>query len=218
MSFYDLLDEMIGDGDAITDIRACVRKCWLYDFEDYPIRFWEGKGRLFTTDDNEWYGSIDANDVNHIKTPSLQDGRDGSSATYNFTLTIPDLPGQSALQLYEELKADQSRVSGRDLICYLAIFREDEGLRPQTPIVFFKQLTMLPPKFSEKIVPSPAGSLIRTYEVTVPAKDGNVGRSNIPRGTYTDTIQKQRAKELGVSLDRGCEFVAGLANRTYVIQ
>lgn len=218
MSFYDLLDEYIGDGDAITDVRACVRKCWFYDFDTYPIRFWDGKGKLFTTDGNEWYGSIDADDNNHIKAPSIQDGRDGSSATYNFTLTIPDLPDQSALELYESLKADRDLVRGRNLTCYLAIFNENEGLRPQTPIVFFKQLVMLPPLFSEVLVPNTAGTLIRRYTVTVPAKDGNIGRANIPRGTYADTIQKQRAKELGVTLDRGAEFLASLANRTYVIQ
>lgn len=215
--FYDLLDEYLGDADAISDIRVVVRRLWFYDFDGYPLRIWQGKGKLFTTDDNEWLGSIDAANNDHHQTPAIQDGRDGSSASYDLSLNIIDIPGQSAREAYEALKAEQWRVSKRTVTCYLAVFKEGEALRPQTPHVFFKELIMMAPKFSELLEMNGEGQLIRKYKVTVTAKDANFGRSNVPNGTYADTIQKQRAKELGVSLDRGAEFLALLANRTYQI-
>lgn len=215
--FWDLLDEYLGDDDALTDIRVVTRRLWFYDFTDDPVRVWEGQGKLFTTDGNEWLGSIDQSGKDHHVTPNLQDGRDGSSATYTFTLNIPDLPGQDIRALYDELKENQFKASMRNLTCYLAIFQESEALRPQTPIIFFKELIMMAPKFSEVLEPDDGGGLKRVYKVSVTAKDGNYGRSATPRGTYADAIQKQRAKELGVAVDRGSEFLASMANRTYVI-
>ena len=215
--FYDLLDEYLGSDDAISDIRVVVRRLWFYDIIDNPTRLWQGKGRLFTNDGNEWLGTIDANNTDHHQAPALQDGRDGTSASYDLSISIPDLPGAPARTLYEELKAEQSLISGRTVSCYLALFKEGEALRPTTPIVFYKQLIMMAPKFSETLEANNSGQLVRKYSVTVTAKDANFGRSNTPNGTYADTIQKQRAKELGVSLDRGSEFLAGLANRTYQI-
>jgi len=215
--FYDVVDEYLGDDDALSDIRVVVRKCWFYDFTDYPVRLWDGQGKLFTTDGEEWLGSIGPDGINLHKTPALQDGRDGTSATYSMTLNLYDIPGTSARELYEELKTDQWRVSGRTLKVMLVVFKEGEALRPETPITFFKELTMLPPKFSETQDRDDAGRFVKRYSVTVPCKDGNIGRSNVPNGTYADTIQKQRARELGVTLDRGCEFLALLANRTFQI-
>lgn len=214
--FYDLIDEYLGDSDSIADIDAVVRRLWFYDFDGQPVRLWQGKGKLFTTDENEWLGTIDANDMDHHVTPSIQDGRDGSSATYNFSLTIPDLPGQEPYALYNALKEDQGLVSGRALTCYLAVFKAGEALRPTTPISFFKELTMFAPKFSER-VEIINESVRRIYVVSVTAKDGNFGRSETPNGTYADTIQKRRAAAHGVALDRGSEFLAALANRTYQI-
>jgi hypothetical protein len=215
--FHELLDEYIGDADALSDIRVMVRRLWFYDFDGYPLRIWQGKGRLFTSDDQVWMGSIDPMNNDVHKTPAIQDGRDGSSATYSMSLSISDIPGQTAFELYEAMKAEQWRVSGRNITCYLAIFKEGELLRPSTPIVFFKELKMFSPKFSEVLETGPGGELVRRYRVTINTKDNNFGRSNIPNGTYADTIQKQRAKELGVTYDRGCEFLALLANRTYQI-
>jgi hypothetical protein len=215
--FYDLIDEYLGDDDALTDISVVVRRLWFYDFEGEPVRLWQGKGKLFTSDGNEWLGTIDAANTDHHDTPPIQDGRDGSSATYNFTLIIPDLPGQDPFVLYEALKADQSKVSGRSLICYLAVFKEGEALRPTTPISFFKELTMFSPKFSEILERDTDGKVKRVYKASIPCKDANYGRSNVPNGTYADTIQKRRAAELGVPLDRGSEFLALMANRTYQI-
>lgn len=215
--FYELLEEYLGNSDAITDIRVVVRRLWFYDFDGYPLRMWQGKSTLFTEDGNEWLGTIDATNVDHHQTPAIQDGRDGSSATYNLSMNLVDVPGQTAREAYEALKADQWRVSRRPVTCYLAIFKENEALRPATPIVFFKELTMMSPKFSETIEFDNDSRVLRKYKVSIAAKDANFGRSNVPNGTYADAIQKQRAKELGVPLDRGSEFLALLANRTYQI-
>ena len=215
--FYDVLEEYLGEDDALTDIRAVVQRLWFYDFVGTPLRLWSGKGRLFTTDGNEWLGTVDGNDNDHHSTPVIQDGRDGTSATYTFGLTIPEIPGESQFELYEALKADQALVAGRPLTCYLAVFQMNEGLRPLTPIIFYKQLKMIEPRFSEMVDTDDNMTLVRKYKVSVTAKDGNIGRSNRPAGTYADTMQKRRAAEMGVALDRGCEFLAALANRTYQV-
>jgi hypothetical protein len=213
--FYDLLDEYLGDDDALTDIRVVVRRCWFYDFIGDPLYIWQGKGRLFTSDGREWIGTIDANDVDYHEAPPMQDARDGSSGSYSLALTLPDLPGQDVRETYDELKAEQWRISKRTVTCYLALFEEGEGLRPATPVVFFKELTMMAPKFSELLETNSDGVLQRKYKISILAKDANFGRSNTPNGTYADAIQKQRAKELGVATDKGSEFLASLANRTY---
>jgi len=217
--FYDLLDEYLGDDDALSDIRIMARRLWFYDFVDNPIRMWQGQGRLFTTDGNEWLGSITAAGVDIHKTPAIQDGRDGSSANYNFSMVIPDIPGESPLDLYEALKADQALVNGRALTCYLAIFKEGEALRPSTPIIYFKQLIMQSPRFGETFVADSSGVMVRSYKITITAKDGNFGRSSIPNRTYSDAHQKEYARQMGVTspADRGCEFLGLLANRTYQV-
>lgn len=218
--FYTVIDEYLGDIDDIndiSDIRVVVRKLWFYDFDGFPTRLWQGKGRLFTQDGNEWLGTIDANNFDYHSTPPIQDGRDGSSATYNLGLTIPDIPGENAGVLYESLKSEQWRAVKRNVTCYLAVFKDGEGLRIDTPVSFFKQLTMMNIKCSEKLEPGGNGGTVRRYRLSVTAKDANFGRSNVPNGTYADTIQKFRAKEHGVALDRGSEFLASLANRTFQI-
>lgn len=215
--FWTTVDEFYGDDDAIDDIRVTVRRLWFYDFNGAPVRMWEGQGKLFTSDGNEWLGTLTQDGTNLHTTPTLQDGRDGTSATYEFTLTIPDLPGEPARQTYDQLKEDQWRVNGRSLWCYLAVFKTDEGLRPSTPIIAFKELTMFSTRFNEKLDSPDGKRLERTYEISVVCKDANYGRSNKPNGTYADTMQKRRAAELGVENDRGCEFLAGLASRTYTL-
>lgn len=212
--FYDILDEYLSDENDASDIRLTVRRCWFYDFAGYPMRVWQGKGKLFTTDGSEWLGSIDARNVDLHKTPNIQDGRDGSSARYEMSLTLVDMPNQTAKQLYDELKKHQSIVANRKLICYLALFKEGEALRPQTPLAFFKELTMMSSRFSEKIETSGEKMTLR-YVTSISAKDGNFGRSNVPGGTYADTIQKERASQLGAGLDKGAEYLGLLANRTY---
>ena len=215
--FYSLIEEYLGDADAMSDVRVAVRHLWFYDFDGAPLRLWQGFGKLITDDDLEWYGTMNGAGGDIHSTPSLQDGRDGTSATYNFGLQIPDLPGEPARQTYDAVRTEQWRTKGRSLTCYLAIFQEGEGLRPQTPYVFYKELTMFDPKFSEKIEADGSGRLINKYNIGITAKDANFGRSNIPKGSYADSVQKRRAAELGVALDRGSEFLAALANRTYTV-
>ena len=216
-AFYDQIDAILGDDDGITDIVAMVRKCWFYDFKDDPIRLWDGQGSFIDSEGHEWLGTIAPNGANIHKAPPLQDGRDGTSPTYSFSLTIPSIPGEDTLALYDALKADQSKVYGRGLTCYLVLFVEGEGLRPGTPLSFHKQLSMFSPKFSEDIARSSSGVITKTYTATILAKDDNNGRSEEPGRTYADTMQKRRAAQLGVSLDRGSEFLALLANRTYQV-
>ncbi len=216
-AFYDQIDEILGAADDVTDIVATVRKCWFYDFRDDPIYLWDGQGNFTDSEGREWLGTLDANGTNIHKVPSLQDGRDGTSVSYNFSLTIPSLPGQEDLALYEALKADQSKVYGRLLTCYIVLFVEGEGLRPGTPLSFYKEMTMFSPKFSEDISRNSAGSIVKSYVAQVVAKDNNSGRSETPDRTYADTMHKRRAAQLGVSIDRGSEYLALLANRTYQI-
>ena len=59
--------------------------------------------------------------------------------------------------------------------------------------------------------------LFRSYSLSITAKDNNHGRSETPDRTYADTMQKRRAAQLGVSIDRGSEYLALLANRTYQV-
>jgi hypothetical protein len=48
------------------------------------------------------------------------------------------------------------------------------------------------------------------------SKDGNSGRSQVPNGTYSPSVQRDRAERLGVNEDKGCDFVGALSDRTYV--
>lgn len=217
--FDDLLEEYLGDADVLSDQIVVVRRLWFYDFEGYPTRMWQGKGRLFTSDGNEWLGTINSIDQDLHVTPRLQDGRDGTSAAYQFSLTIPDIPDEPAGDLYNALKEDQNLAFGRNLTCYLAIFKHGEALRPTTPIKFFKQLVMGSPKFSEGLVQDGNGMMVRSYKVGITCRDANFGRANLPNRTYNDTTQREYARQIGDEgdPDKGCEFVASLANRTYQI-
>lgn len=218
-AFYDQIDEVMGAAEDVTDIVACVRKCWFYDFKDEPVRLWDGQGNFTDSDGNEWLGTIAANGSNIHKAPSLQDGRDGTSASYNFSFNIPTIPGHEdeLLTLYNGLKSEQDKVFGRKLTCYLVMFQEGEGLRPNTPISFYKEMTMFSPKFNETIDRQADGAIVKTYTVSITAKDNNHGRSETPDRTYADTMQKRRAAQLGVSVDKGAEYLALLANRTYQV-
>lgn len=215
-AFYDQIDEILGAAGDVTDIVATARKCWFYDFLDDPVRLWDGQGNFIDSDGNEWLGTVDANGGNLHKTPSLQDGRDGTSASYNFSFNIPTMPNaDETLELYNGLKSEQGKAFGRLLTCYIVLFIEGEGLRPGTPLSFYKQMTMMSPRFFEPIERSADNSVIKRYTVSITAKDNNHGRAETPDRTYADTMQKRRASELGVSIDKGAEFLALLANRTY---
>jgi len=210
--FDDKLDEYYNSD--ITDIRVVVRQCWHFSFKDYEVRVWQGKGKLHTEDGNEWLGFIDNNGGRVMTTPRISDGRDGTSPTYEFTMQLVDLPGMSAMEAYEQLKQFQDQVAGRPIVAWFALLEVGEGLRPNTPLEFFKELTMQSTRFNESLSVD-GTSLRKKYSLTVIAKDGNFGRSSIPGGTYTSTVQAARAQQLGVSVDKGCDFVLGLADRTY---
>lgn len=216
-AFYDYIEEVLGASDAVTDIVCTARKCWFYDFKDDPIRLWDGQGNLIDADGNEWLGTMNAEGGNLHKTPSLQDGRDGTSASYTFSFNIPQVPGENVQALYEGLKSEQDKVFGRSLTCYIVIFKEGEGLRPGLPVTFYKEMVMFSPLFSESMDRNSDGTLVKSYTASIKAKDNNSGRSDTPNRTYADTMQKRRANELGVTLDRGSEFLALLANRTYQV-
>lgn len=76
---------------------------------------------------------------------------------------------------------------------------------------------MFSPKFSETIARSGSGAIVKTYTLSITAKDNNHGRSETPDRSYADTMQRRRAAQLGVPVDRGSEFLALLANRTYQV-
>lgn len=214
--FDDKIDEILGDQDDLSDIILTVRRACFFDFFEYPLRVWQGFGKLYTQDGQEWLGTMTAGGADLFKTPAIQDGRDGASGSYNMSLNIVNLPGgDTALETYEKIKAEQSRVINRKMYMFLVLFLEREGLRPNTPISFFKEFNMFSPKFSEKIEQDATGKLVKKYNVSVLCKDGNYGRANTPNRTYSDPMQKEYARQLGVTLDRGCEYVALLANRTY---
>lgn len=214
-TFFNKLDQYVGTGFDRGDIRAVVRRCYFFDFDGYPVRIWQGHGRLHTEDGNVWLGTQDGAGNDLLQPPRITDGRDGTSPTYEFALSLVDLPGQPARQTYDALKADQALVRDRPLTIYYALFEVGEGLRPTTPIEFFKELTMQATRFEER--PELNGtSLLLRYRATVIAKDGNSGRSSVPGGTYNPSVQRARARQLGLTFDdKGCDFVAGLADRTY---
>ena len=211
-SFDEKLDQYYNSD--ITDIQVVARQCWHFSFKDYEVRTWQGKGKLHTEDGNEWLGFIDNNGNRVMTTPKILDGRDGTSPTYEFNMQLVDLPDMPAMQIYQDLKQYQDQVAGRPITAWLALLEVGEGLRPNTPLEFFKELTMQSTRFTESLVID-GTSLIKKYMLTIIAKDGNFGRSNVPGGTYTSTVQKERAKQLGVAVDKGCDFVLGLADRTY---
>ena len=208
--FEERLDEYLGTPNARHDIRAMVRRAWFYDFDGYPIRMWQGQGKLHTADGNTWLGTVDAKGNDIHKTPRISDARDGTSPSYTFSFGYLDEA------TYEALDTESWRVAGRSLTYYRVLFRPGEGLRPDTPIAFGRELTMMSTLFNED-VRLEGSTMVRRYVASVLAKDGNSGRSMVPGRTYTDTSQREYARQLGVETDRGCEFVALLANRVYQV-
>jgi hypothetical protein len=224
MSFESELLEMTGTAADSFDIKAMVRRCFFYDFDGFPVRLWEGHGVLATTLSvgdavetpagvlaaNEWLGTFDASGANLHKVPAVKDSREGNSPRYTFG--IPYLDAES----YQLIKADQDLAKGRDIICYHALIKGDEGLLPQTPIRFAWRMRMRGPTFSEG-VRAEGGKLERIRSVSVLARSLEYGRSRVPSGTMTDTAQRERARLAGVESDSGCSFVASNSNRTYVV-
>lgn len=210
-AFEDKLNEYLSEATDPTDLRIMVRRFWKYDFLAGAVRVWDGMGKAYSEDGQEWLGTVSPEGMNFHQTPKISDGRDLASPRYQFSLGYIDST------TYNALKASQDQVAGRTITCYLGIFEEGEGLRPQTALDYFDQFTMQSAIFEEKLTMGESGALQKQYVASVVAVNANAGRSRAPGGTYTDTSQKNRASILGVDGDRGCEFVAGLANKTFII-
>lgn len=212
-TFTDKLEAALGGADDVFDIRAVVRRCWFYDFVGYPIRLWQGQGKLFTEEGNKWLGTVDSSGMDRHKVPGIRDSRDGTSPQYQFSFGYMDAAMHAAI------KADAYRTRGRTITAYLAIFDwPSEGLRPGTPLEFLARFEMQSPVLEEQLErDDKTGRMVKRYRASVVATDQNAGRSRAPRGTYTSTGQRERARLLGVNNDAGCDFVAGLSNRTYTL-
>ena len=207
-AFDDAVDEYVGT-DGVSDIRAIVRPCYDFDFDGYPVRLWRGQGRLFTTDGKAWLGTIDAAGRDHLTAPGFNDGRDGSAALLQFGLPYIDEA------TYLALRNERWRVTGRKITRYMAVFQVGEGLRPQTPIDYDAHFYMQGTQFKEQVVLNGL-TMVRQFPITVTAKNGNAGRSQARRGTYTPTGQRERAFEMfGIEGDKGCDFIPELANKTF---
>lgn len=209
MSFADELLAATGDAGDAFDIRAITRRCFFFDFDGYPVRLWEGQGRLFAGG-YEWIGTLDAEGVNHLSVPQLQDARDGSSPRLEFALPYVDYATWTAL------KADQMLAKGRQITVYHVICLPGEGMRPGTALRFAHRLIIQGVTFANAME-GEAPSIIRRYSATVIASNIEAGRSRVPNGTYTDAAQRERARLAGVASDSGCSFVASNSRRTYVI-
>jgi len=207
-AFDDAIDEYVGR-EGVSDIRAIVRPCYFFDFEGYPTYLWRGQGRLHTSDGNVWLGTIDAAGRDHLTAPGFNDGRDGTSALLQFGMPYIDQP------TYLALRNERDRVHGRKITRYMAVFQPGEGLRPDTPIDYDAHFYMQGTQFKENV--SLAGlTMVRQFPITVTAKNGNAGRSQARRGTYTPTGQRERALEMyGIANDKGCDFIPELANKTF---
>lgn len=210
MAFEDELISLTGTAADAFDIKAMVRRCFLYDFVGNPVRLWDGQGVLIAGG-FEWLGTYDANGRNHHTAPAVRDDRDGTSPRYEFGIPYLDKP------TFDGLKLDQALAKGRDLICYHALFQFGEGLLPSTPLRFNYRLAMRGVKFTERVEGElGAEQIIRAAAVT--AKSLEYGRSRVPSGTMTDTAQRDRARVLGLVSDSGCSFVAANSRKTFTVQ
>lgn len=205
MSFETELLALTGTATDSFDIKAAVRRCYLYDFTGQPVRLWDGQGVL-TAGGFEWLGTIDATGSNRHKTPNVRDPRDGTAPRYEFSIPFLDRTTYTALQ------ADQAMASGRDLICYNVLCRAGEGLIPTTALRFNWRLAMRGAQFSQRME---SGRMV--YTASVIAKSLEYGRTRVPAGTMTDTAQRERARVLGILADSGCSFVSANSRRTYII-
>lgn len=208
-AFDDTVDEYVGT-EGLSDIRAILRPCYFFDFDGYPVRVWQGQGRLITTGGVVWQGTVDGKGRDHLVAPKFNDGRDGSAGLLTFEFPYIDEA------TYLALRDDRSLAHGRRVTRYMAVFRPGEGLRPETPIDYDGHFYMQSTQFKEWV--DVQGDVItRHFPVSVAVKNGNAGRSQARRGTYTPTGQRDRAFEMfGIEDDKGCDFIPELANKTYV--
>jgi len=209
MTFQTALLDLTGAATDSFDIRAMVRRCFLYDFDGAPVRLWDGQGVL-VAGGYEWLGTHDENGQNLHKAPAVRDPRDGTSPQYEFGIPYLDKT------TFDALKADQALAMGRDLICYHALFQVGEGLRPTNDLLYSYRLAMRGVQFSERVEGEPGMERI-VRSASVIAKSLEYGRNRTPGGTMTDTAQQERARLAGVTSDSGCSFVSRNARRTFII-
>lgn len=209
MTFAEELLAATGTAADAFDIRAIVRRCFFYDFDGFPVRLWEGIGKLHAGG-YEWLGTFTPDGDNRHQAPATQDARDGASPKYEFSLPYIDRA------TFLALKADQALAKGRTLTVYHVICLPGEGLRPGTALRFDARYIMQGVQFSEALE-GEAPTITRRYSAAVQVSNLEFGRSLIPNGTYTDAAQNFRAQQLGLASDSGCSFVAANSRRTYVV-
>jgi hypothetical protein len=209
MAFSDELLALTGTATDAFDVKAMVRRCFLYDFVGSPVRVWDGHGVL-NAGGFEWLGTYDSAGQNHHTAPAVRDTRDGASPRYEFGIPYLDLT------TFNALKASQALARGRDLICYHVLVKVGEGLVPTTALQYSYRLAIRGVQFSERVEGEPgAEHVIRGASVL--ARSLEYGRTRVPAGTMTDTAQRARALALGVTADSGCSFVAKNAHRTFIV-
>lgn len=211
MTFDAALDEAIGTRG---DVGVCLKNLWFYDFDGYPIRMWNGEGRLFAGG-QEWLGTqvlmSDGTLIDVHKTPSISDGRDLTSPLLSFTLGLIDAVA------YEALRLEKWRIHERTLTHYECLMLPDEGLRPSTPLNLVALLELFGSGAFEEKQMFDGRTFVRSRQISVQAKDDNYGRSLVPGRTFTDEGQKAHAAFYGVAVDKGGERIAQNANRIYKI-
>lgn len=211
MSFETELLALTGAATDSFDIKAAVRRCYLYDFTGAPVRLWDGHGVL-QAGGFEWLGTFDAMGTNRHQAPAVRDARDGTAPRYEFSLPFLDRTTYLALQ------ADQALAMGRDLICYNVLCKVGEGLVPTTALRWNFRLAIRGVQFAERM-----DGDRKVYTASVIAKSLEYGRSRVPGGTMTDTAQRERARiiaeqrNIAPFADSGCVFVAQNSRRTYII-
>lgn len=210
MSFETDLIADLGDGNDSHDIRVTVRRCYFFDFDGFPVRLWQGQGRLFAGG-HEWIGTRDADGNDYLTSDAIRDARDGTSPRYTFGIPYVDAA------TFDALKADQARVAWREMTRYVVRIAPGEGLRPATPPRFSGRFLMVGAKFSQRRA-GVAPLITRIRSASVVARSLEYGRSRVPNGSYTDTSQQERARLAGLASDSGCSFVARNARRTYEVR
>ncbi|MBB95578.1 MAG: hypothetical protein CML68_13435 [Rhodobacteraceae bacterium] len=209
MTFETELLASLGDADDAWDINITTRQCIFFDFDGYPIRIWDGMGKLIAGG-YEWIGALNAAGESAVSIPPLRDTRDGSNLRYEFGLPFLDE------DTFDALKADQDLARGRGVTVYEVLVNEGEGLRPGTDLHYDTGLKMRGAQFYSGYQQISDGEFVRVYSASVIARVLDAGRSVAPRGTYSDTCQNERAVIAGESSDSGCVFVSENVNRTYV--
>lgn len=207
--FAEFILDATGSATDAFDIRAVTRRLFFYDFDGYPIRLWDGVGKLYAGG-QEWLGTIDANGTNRHSAPLVRDPRDGASPAYTFSLPYVDKV------TFDALKADQQLAKGRNLTCWYCGFLTGEGLRPSPELKFNYRLTIRSTDFAQR-VEFDGLETRAVYSASVQCRSLEAGRSRLPSGVYGSSAQAERARLLGLASDSGCDFVAANSRRTYVI-